>query len=76
MTSQMALLLGALGISWLLIRDSRRRPGLSTGLWLVVLWVTMIGSRSVSTWFYYSGDMAVAQSYDAGTPGERAVYFV
>lgn len=76
MTSQMALLLGALGISWLLVRDSRRRPGLSTGLWLVVLWVTMIGSRSVSTWFNYSGDMAEAQSYDAGNPVERAVYFV
>jgi exopolysaccharide production protein ExoQ len=77
MSSQLALLIGALGIFWMLIRDTRRRGGLSWGLWLVVLWVTMIGSRSVSTWFSYGGGGGTeAESYDAGNPIERAVYFV
>jgi exopolysaccharide production protein ExoQ len=77
MSSQLALWIGALGIAWLLIRDARRRGGLSGGLWLVVLWVTMIGSRSVSTWFSYGGGGGTeAESYDAGSPIERAVYFI
>lgn len=76
MSSQLALWIGILLIAWLVRRDVRRRPGLSAGLWLVVLWIIMISSRSVSLWFSYGGYSMEAESYDSGSPIERATYFL
>jgi exopolysaccharide production protein ExoQ len=64
-------------IVWLLWLDVRRREDLSWHLWTVVLWVALVGSRPVSTWFDYgAGYGSVAQNYDEGNPLERLVYFV
>lgn len=76
MSSQLALWICILIIGWLMRRDIQRRPGLSGGLWLVVLWVIMISSRSVSMWFNYGGYEMEAESYDSGNPIERATYFL
>ena len=69
------LLVFAVYILWLFVNETRRREGVSWSVWAVVVWVTMLGSRSVSTWFDYGGDATVAQGYDEGSPLERTVYF-
>ena len=69
------LLVFAAYVVWLFFNETRRREGVSWSLWAVVLWVTMLGSRSISTWFDYSGDATIAQRYDEGSLLERTVYF-
>ncbi len=76
MSSQLALWISVAVIGWLLRRDVRRRTGVSRGLWVVVLWVIMVSSRSVSMWFNYGGYTMEAESYDSGNPIERATYFL
>ncbi len=76
MASSLAFWIGALAIVWLMRRDIRRRPAFNRGLWLVVLWVIMVSSRSVSMWFNYGGYSMEAESYDSGNPIERATYFL
>ena len=63
-------------IVWLLALDTRRREGVSKSLWIVVAWVAIIGSRSVSSWFGLGGAHDQAQTYDQGNPIERMVYFL
>ncbi|HSI59545.1 MAG TPA: O-antigen ligase family protein [Ideonella sp.] len=75
--SQLVLLGVWIYVLALLANDSRRREGLSLNLWTVALWVALIGSRPVSTWFDFgvSGG-GQAEAYDEGNPFERVVYFV
>jgi exopolysaccharide production protein ExoQ len=73
--SKAVFLAFALYIAWLFFNEVRRREGVSLSVWAVVAWITMLGSRSVSTWFDYSVDATVAQGYDEGSPVERSVYF-
>jgi hypothetical protein len=71
-----ALLCFGVYILWLFVRDIRIRFGVSGAVWAVVIWVAMIGSRPVSTWFMVSGgDGGQAVAYDEGSPIERLVYF-
>jgi len=76
--SQQAALLGfLLYILWLFVKDARRRAGLSRSLWMVVVWLVIIGSRPVSSWFNFGGEAgSVAEAYDAGNPIERQIYFI
>jgi len=64
-------------ILWLFHQDAKRRGRMSPALWAVVAWVTLVGSRPVSTWFAF-GDSGggAAESYDEGNPFERVVYFI
>lgn len=76
MTQQLALLVFVGYILLLLWNDVHRREGDSPGIWLVVLWLILIGSRAVSSWT--GGGIEVgrwAESYDEGNPLERWVYF-
>lgn len=63
-------------ILWLYLNDARRRHGISPAVWSVVAWITLLGSRPVSTWFSIDGGGGSAESYDEGNPFERTVYFV
>ncbi len=75
----MSIAIGALFgcyILWLFLNDARRRQGISPALWSVVAWITLLGSRPVSTWFSVGGGEGSAESYDEGNPFERSVYFV
>ncbi len=63
-------------ILWLFLNDARRRQGISPAVWSVVAWITLLGSRPVSTWFSVGGGEGSAESYDEGNPFERSVYFV
>ncbi len=63
-------------ILWLFVNDAKRREGISPAVWSVVAWVTLLGSRPVSSWFSIDGGGGSAESYDEGNPFERGVYFV
>lgn len=63
-------------VGWLLVREARRREGVSSAVWLVLIWTVIIASRPVSSWFNYSGTGDAAEAYDAGNPIERAIFFV
>ena len=66
----------AVYILWLFLLDAKRREGISPAVWSVVAWVTLLGSRPVSTWFSLGGGEGSAEAYDEGNPFERSVYFV
>jgi hypothetical protein len=71
-----AFALFAVYILWQLVRDTRRRAGVSGAVWSVVIWAAMIGSRPISTWFnFFGGAGGQAEAYDEGSPVERLVYF-
>ena len=63
-------------ILWLYLNDVRRRQAISPAVWSVVAWITLLGSRPVSTWFSIDGGGGSAESYDEGNPFERSVYFI
>lgn len=73
--SKVVLLAFVIYIIWLFGNDARRREGVSPAVWSVVAWVTLLGSRPVSTWFDFSGGIGSAEAYDEGNPLERMVYF-
>ena len=63
-------------IFWLFVRDIKRRKGVSPALWIVFVWVVIIGSRAVSTWFDVGREAGSgSNNYDQGNPLERNVYF-
>jgi exopolysaccharide production protein ExoQ len=37
-------------IFWLFVSDSKRRRGISSALWIPLLWLSIIGSRFISAW--------------------------
>ncbi len=60
---------------WLCAQELRRRPSVSSSVWMVVLWVILVGSRPVSTWFAYSGETGgAAAAYDEGNFIDRWVH--
>src|SRR5687767_13462077 len=76
MPQKLALFSALALVAWFWFRDVKRRPELSRSLWLVVGWLIIIGSRSVSTWFDFGGAIDQATAYNEGNPIERFVYFV
>jgi exopolysaccharide production protein ExoQ len=50
--------------------DIRRNPGVSSALWIPLLWVLIIGSRPVSIWISPGGELQSAE----GSPLDAAVY--
>jgi exopolysaccharide production protein ExoQ len=69
---RVALILCVLYVLGLVLVDMKRRRGVSKVTWAVVLWIIMISSRPISTWFTSGG----GGSYDEGSPIERMIYFV
>jgi exopolysaccharide production protein ExoQ len=55
-------------ISWLVVRDVRRRPSVSAAIWIPTLLVMMLGSRPVSLWLS-GGPIFVAS---AGNDADRS----
>lgn len=56
MFSGMALFISGIVIVWLFARDRGIRPMASSGLWITLVWFTIIGSRPFSYWFGGGGD--------------------
>jgi exopolysaccharide production protein ExoQ len=54
---------------WLFARDRKLRPMTSGALWIPLLWIIFIGSRSISAWFGH----ASLDEYGEGNPIDRNV---
>ena len=71
-----ALLLTLGFISFLLRRDLRERPNVSGALWLPVLWLVLICSRSFTQWLNIFGlHVGGAVSVEEGSPVDACFYF-
>jgi O-antigen ligase len=74
MPREIAFLVCILLVWWLLGRDRALRGRFSPGLWVPTLWVGIIGSRPISTWFGYEvGTEAVDLE---GSPVDRLIFLV
>ena len=75
MTPGVALLVTSALIAWLLVRDTRQRPHLSPSVWLVVVWIFLIASRSPSSWLFGTDPgYDLPGSREAGHPLDAFVY--
>jgi O-antigen ligase len=59
-------------MAWLLARDRALRSRCSISLWIPVLWLCIIGSRPVSSWF----GLEAADASSEGSPTDRLVFLV
>lgn len=73
MSPHVALLLTFAFCFWLLARDMRARPQLSHALWVPWLWLVVLGSKPVYTWFG-GGESESANAQLEGNPVDRLVY--
>ena len=73
MPPPLALLLTVGGIVFLIRRDVREQPNVSSALWLPVIWVVIIGSRPISQWLNL-GSPAEASALEDGSPLDRLIY--
>jgi exopolysaccharide production protein ExoQ len=64
-------------VAWLIASDVRRHAEVSSAVWIPVIWVVLMSSRPVASWFSWgAGAGGVAEAYDEGNPFDRWVYFV
>jgi len=52
-------------ILWLFVMDKKRRSGISSALWLVVIWVSILASRRASEWL--AGGTALGKEADGNS---------
>jgi exopolysaccharide production protein ExoQ len=69
-----ALLLTIALVVFLLRRDIRERPNVTGALWLPIVWMVLIGSRSPTQWLNVLG-LAKLGSIDEGNPIDALIYF-
>jgi len=70
MMNHAILLVCSAGIIWLLQRDSAKRAGISSALWIPTLWVGVLASRPLSSWLGMSGGDTLE-----GSPIDRIFFF-
>ena len=63
----------SVGSFWLLWRDTRERPSVSSAVWIAVAWAMLCSSRPVTSWF---GEPDLTASRDEGNLEEAAIYTV
>lgn len=72
-----ALLLYIVLVVWLFARDQKLHPMVSKALWIPLLWIMFIGSRSTSYWFDLDVDPAeVYASAVEGNTFDRNIFLV
>jgi hypothetical protein len=69
----LALAMTLVLIGYLLGRDSREEPRVSSAVWIPILWLMINGSRQVSQWLG-SGSILAAQRLEEGSPIDQAVF--
>jgi exopolysaccharide production protein ExoQ len=62
-------------IIFLFRRDFREQPNVTSALWLPVIWMLLIGSRSVVQWLAVFG-VPIGRSVEEGNPLDALVYFM
>jgi exopolysaccharide production protein ExoQ len=73
MAPRLALLLTLLLIGFLLRRDSKEEPRVSSALWIPTMWLMINSSRQVSMWFDDPSGFS-AQRLEDGSPIDKVVY--
>ena len=67
-------LVGALGFVFFLFRrDIRQKPNVTGAVWLPIIWVVLMGSRSVGQWLFMCGFKTLG-SVEEGSPLDAVVY--
>ncbi len=74
MTPQGALLICALFVLSLFVADRKRIGTLSSALWIPTLWVAILGSRPISTWFGLGVHIENPDDYLEGSSFDRIVF--
>jgi len=75
MIQYLAMLLYIVLILWLFARDQKQRPMSSRALWIPLLWMMFIGSRTTNYWFNLDIDLAdMYASAVEGSPLDRDIY--
>jgi len=69
-----ALLATIAFVFFLFVRDIRQKPNVTGALWLPVVWVVLMGSRSVVQWLYILHFPVPVGSSEEGNPLDAAVY--
>ena len=69
-----ALLLTLGFVAFLFRRDAREQLNVTGALWLPLIWVLLMGSRSVGQWLHTFGFMSLG-SAEEGSPLDALVYF-
>ena len=68
-------LVGTLAFVFFLFwRDIRQRPDITGAVWLPVIWVVLMGSRSVAQWLYMLNVPIALGSSEEGNPLDALVY--
>lgn len=77
MNKYIAFLFCILFVMYLFVRERRLHPITSRALWLVLIWVTIVGSRPVSFWFSTNENINIAQyNYIDGSPLDRSIFSI
>lgn len=74
MPSGIALLLCFLFIFFLLRNDYKNRSDLSHALWIPLIWLIILGSRSVSVWLNPESVVETEMAYMSGNPINTVIY--
>jgi exopolysaccharide production protein ExoQ len=76
MTPQLATLIYIAGIAALFFLDRDKGARVSGWLWIPLLWLLIVGSRPVSTWFQAGPTIAQSDQNLDGSPADAAVFGV
>src|SRR5690349_4076463 len=60
-------------IFFLFWKDIREKPSVTSAVWLPVIWIVLMGSRSVGQWLKLTGFNTLG-SLEEGSPLDAAVY--
>ncbi len=74
MNQQLATIIYIVGIAGLFFLDREPAWRVSKGLWVPVLWLLIVGSRPVSSWFQSGPTVSLEQSFTDGSPVDAAVF--
>ena len=76
MNQQLATIIYIAGIAGLFFLDREPAWRVSKGLWVPVLWLLIVGSRPVSSWFQSGPTVSLSNSFTDGSPVDAAVFAV
>jgi exopolysaccharide production protein ExoQ len=62
-----------IALVWL---DRRGREKVSVAIWIPIIWMMILGSRAVSSWFNLGLRMESPEDYLEGSPFDRAIYII
>jgi exopolysaccharide production protein ExoQ len=72
----LAVLLTGLLVVWLLFKERNWRGGVSTAVWIPVIWMVILGSRPVSMWFGSGIAVDTARADLEGSPFDASIFLL